>query len=464
MSWTATYRWPQDVPDGWALGFNVDRPSSGDGGDGYEVVIAGWAVGRIAPAVEVHVLLDGCLLRRAPVGGHRSDVVALFPDEPSAALSGFRLRVGLLGLPPTAELELCIALEDGSPLHIGTLTVSHTPLDLEQRPRLSPVLVTSLGRMGTTLLMGLLAQHPDLVVHPQYPHELGAARYLMHLLSVACAPADHLDSSHPDTFSQETTRVGHNPFFGDFLAADEEMNCWFASRAPVLMGAWMQQATDEFYECVAARRGQATARFFAEKSLPDHLPYLFHDLYPEAREIVLVRDIRDVVCSALAFNAKRGRTSFGREWLEDDLGFVEQLRQDLGRLVVSWRRRSDQALLVRYEDLVLDPASTMNAVFEYIGVSADMGLVASALAAANASPELESHRTSVSPEASIRRWATELAGERPDLLERCHDLCGDLLTELGYDVPKAGRRAPELERRIATALASFSQPGPSRCL
>jgi hypothetical protein len=456
MSWTATYRKPQDVPDGWAAGFNVDRPSSGDRRDGYELTIGGWAVGRIARAEEIQVLHDGCLLRRAPVGAPRPDVAALIPDEPSAARSGFRIRVGLLGLPPAAELELCVALADGSPLHIGTLTVTHTPLAIEPPPRLSPVIVTSLGRMGTTLLMSLLAQHPEVVVHPQYPYELGAARYLVHLLGVACAPADHLDSSHPDSFSQETNKMGHNPFFGDFLAADEETNHWFSSRAPVLMGAWVQQATDEFYECLAARAGHGSARFFAEKSLPDHLPYLFHDLYPEAREIVLVRDIRDVVCSALAFNAKRGNSSFGREWLDDDLGFVEQLRQDLERLVVSWRRRSERALLVRYEDLVIDPIPTIAAIFDHIGVATDSPLIEAALAAANASSELQTHRTSASPEASIGRWASELAEERPGLLERCHDLCGDLLTELGYDVPKGGRRGPELERSLAVTLASFS--------
>jgi hypothetical protein len=419
--------------------------------------MGGWVVGRIARAQEVQVLLDGALLRRAPIIRERPDVAALFPGEPGVESPGFRLRLGLLGLPSPADLELCVELADGSPLHIGTITVSHTPLAVEPTPLLSPILVTSLGRMGTTWLMTLLAQHPEIVVHPQYPHELGFARYLVHLFGVACAPADHVDSSHPDTFSKEVARIGHNPFFGDFLAADEEMNGWFSSRGPALMCRYVQQATDEFYGCVAARENTSTPRFFAEKSLPDHLPYLFHDLYQGTREVILVRDIRDVVCSALAFNAKRGTSSFGREWLEDDLGFVEQLHQDLERLVVSWRRRSERALLVRYEDLVTNPDTTVAAIFDHIGVRASRELVTAALGAAGKTTGLQAHRTTATPKDSVGRWATELIEDHPSLLQTCHDLCADLLIELGYDVPVVGRRGFELKRSLAVTLASCAR-------
>jgi hypothetical protein len=420
------------------------------------MTVGGWAIGRIAPARELQVLLDGALLHRTPVDRQRLDVADVFPAEPDAPSSGFRLRLGLLGLPPIADLELCIALADGSPLHIGTITVSHTPFEVGTPSRLSPVLVTSLGRMGTTWLMGLLGQHPEVVIHPQYPHELGVARYLAHLLAVICAPADHLDSSQPDTFSKNTKSIGHNPFFGDFLAADEETNNWLSCRAPALMAAFVRQATDEFYGSISSRSGRCGARFFGEKCLPDHLPYLFHDLYESTREVILVRDIRDVVCSALAFNAKRGTSSFGREWLDDDLAFVDQLHQDLERLVVSWRRRSGTALLVRYEDLVREPEATLARVFGHIGISSSPEIVNAALAGAQATSGLEAHRTTATGQESSGRWTTELAQNHPLLLQRCHERCGDLLLELGYDVPGAGRRAPELKRALGISLASLN--------
>ena len=53
--------------------------------------------------------------------------------------------------------------------------------------------------------------------------------------------------------------------------------------------------------------------------LPDHVPILLSDLYEDSREIILVRDPRDVLCSLVAFNAKRG---FGLSPTWQDISFM----------------------------------------------------------------------------------------------------------------------------------------------
>jgi hypothetical protein len=361
------------------------------------------------------------------------------------------VQVGLLGLPATAQLEVVAMLHDTTPVHLATIVVSHGPLVTAYEPRLSPITVTSLGRMGTTWLMRLLAQHPEVVVHPQYPYELGVAKYWAHLLRVATAPADHVDSSHPETFTTEGTRIGHNPYFGDFLAASPELNRWLGLRQPALVGACAQQSADEFYGEVATSAGITQPRYFAEKGLPDHVPDVLADLYPAAREVILVRDIRDVICSAVAFDAKRGRRSFGRESLDDDLGFVSQLHMDLGRLVRSWQRRQSSALLVRYETLISAPAETLHDILGHLGLTRSPDVVAAVLDAATATTaELDAHRTTVNPAASIGRWRTDLAKVHPDLPERCAELFSPLLAELGY--PVAQLRARRMERDLIGVL------------
>jgi hypothetical protein len=300
--------------------------------------------------------------------------------------------------------------------------------------------------------MRLLAHHPEVVVHRQYPHELGVAKYWAHLLRIATEPADYLDSAHPETFTADVATVGHNPFFGDFLAADDALNGWLGSRNVERFGGFVQATIDEFYAQVATAEGKTEARYVAEKCLPDHLPDLFRDLYKDAREIVLVRDIRDVVCSVLAFNAKRGQASFGREWLNDDASFVDQLHADLDRLVLSWRRRSETALLVRYEDLIQSPTQELANVLRYLDVDSSPERVEAVLtAAAETTPELDAHRTTASPLASIGRWRTDLAEARPDLSARCHSLFADLLAELGYAVPPMMSRANEVDAILADA-------------
>jgi hypothetical protein len=182
------------------------------------------------------------------------------------------------------------------------------------------------------------------------------------------------------------------------------------------------------------------------------VPDVLRDLYPAGRELILVRDIRDVICSAVAFDAKRGWRSFGRESLDDDLGFVSQLHMDLGRLVRSWQRRQRSALLVRYETLITEPARTLGEILGHLGLTRTPDVVAAVLDAAGATtPELDAHRTSADPAASIGRWRTDLAKVHPDLPERCADLFTPLLAELGYST--AFPRARRMERDVLDVIA-----------
>jgi hypothetical protein len=443
-----------------AAGAWIDRPAPGERGDGWSLTIAGWVVGQSSPAEEVHVLFDGALVRRARVDVERAGAAAQFPSSPGGARVGFRVQVGLLGLPSTARLEVVAMLRDTTPVHLATITVNHRPLATPYAPKLSPITVTSLGRMGTTWLMRLLAHHPEVAVHPQYPYEVGVAKYWAHLLQVASGPADHVDSAHPETFTADATHIGHNPYFGDFLAASPELNGWLGSRQVALVGGCAQQSLDEFYGQVATSAGLAYPRSFAEKGLPDHVPDVMNDLYPGARELILVRDIRDVICSAVAFDAKRGHRGFGRESLDDDLGFVTQLHMDLGRLVRSWQRRPETALLVRYETLVTAPAETLHEILGHLGLARTPEVIASVLDAAGATtPELDAHRTSADPTASIGRWRRDLAKVHPDLPERCAELFSPLLAELGYPVTPV--RAHRMRREVLDVLGRLDpQPAP----
>jgi hypothetical protein len=454
-AWTATVTpvrlWPS------VAGATIDRPALDETGNGWSLTVAGWVVGQSSPVAEVHVLFDGALVRRTPVQVDRPGAALLFDGLPWAGHSGFEVHLGLIGLPSTSQLEVVAVLDEGSPVHLASIQVSHRALVTPYEPLLSPITVTSLGRMGTTWLMRLLAHHPEVVVHPQYPHELGMAKHWAHLLRVAAAPADHLTSAHPETFTTDAGHTGHNPYFGNFLNGSPDLNAWLGARQPSLLGACAQQSIDEFYGEVARLTGTTTPRLFAEKSLPDHVPDVLADLYPDRRELILVRDIRDVICSAIAFDAKRGNRSFGRELADDDLGFVSQLQVDLGQLVRSWQRRKGTALLVHYETLINAPDQTLHQILEHLGLAHTPAIVAAVLeAAAATTPELDDHRTTANPAASIGRWRTDLAQVHPDLPEHCEELFGPLLSELGYSVtvPRSRRMA----RDVADVLDRLDAP------
>jgi hypothetical protein len=464
-----TAPFPQPAPAAWsstvtdvplsagAVNACIVRPTRGERGDGWSITLAGWVVGRELAATEIHVLLDGALVHRTPVDVQRVEVAAQYAAHPGAERAGFWAHVGILGLPATAQLEVVAVLSDGSPVHLATIVVSHQPMVTGYEPKLAPITVTSLGRMGTTWLMRLLAHHPEVVVHPEYPYELGMAKYWAHLLRVVSGPADHVASSHPETFTFDAEHIGHNPYFGGYLAGSPELYRWADVRQPAIVGACAQYALDEFYGEVGALTGVANPRFFAEKGLPDQVPDVLNDLYPAGRELILVRDIRDVICSAVAFDAKRGRRSFGRERRDDDLGFVTGLHLDLQRLVRSWQRRKETALLVRYESLITAPTETLGEILGHLGLTRTPDVVAATLeAAAATTPELDAHRTTADPAASIGRWRTDLAKVHPDLPERCAELFSPLLAELGYSVSHA--RAQRMHRDVVDVLGRL-EPG-----
>jgi hypothetical protein len=449
-AWTCTVT-PVPFSPAAAVAAFIDRPTPNEIGAGWSLTIGGWVVGQSLPMREIHVLLDGACIRRTPVEVVRAEVATQYAEHPGADRAGFWVNIGILGLPATAQLEVVAVLSDATPVHLATIIVSHRRLATPYEPRLLPITVTSLGRMGTTWLMRLLAHHPEVVVHPQYPYELGVAKYWAHLLRVVSGPADHVGSSNPETFTREDAHIGHNPYFGGFLAATPDLYQWMDARQPVLVGACAQQAVDEFYGRVAELTGVSDPRFFAEKNLPDQVPDVLADLYPDGRELILVRDIRDVICSAVAFDAKRGRRSFGRERRDDDLAFVSGLQLDLARLVRSWKRRQSTALLVRYEALITEPTRTLGEILGHLGLTRTPDVVAAVLEAASATtPELDAHRTTADPAASIGRWRTDLAKVHPDLPERCEELFSPLLAELGYS--SSFPRAQRMERDLLDVL------------
>ena len=155
------------------------------------------------------------------------------------------------------------------------------------------------------------------------------------------------------------------------------------------------------------------------------------ELCPTAREIVLVRDPRDMICSSLAFNAKRGRIAFGRQDVDTDLEYVAH-RASMARpwVIEPWRDRKDRVHLVRYEELVARPHDTLRGIFAYLGTDASAAVIGQLVDAVTASDEvLERHGTSGSALASVGRWRHDLA---PELADACEREFVDYMRLFGY--------------------------------
>ena len=96
----------------------------------------------------------------------------------------------------------------------------------------------------------------------------------------------------------------------------------------------------------------------------------------------------------------------------------------------SYERRTGRSIVVRYEDLVLEPAPTLTRLLGYLGVEAGAPVVERMLEApAGGLPALADHRTAADPRTSIGRWRRELDDE---LLAACEEAFGPALETFGY--------------------------------
>ncbi len=349
------------------------------------------------------------------------------------SLYSFSSLVGTVRLPRAFTVTLRVVLVGGARLDVCAISGTRPALVLPPgtTPRLSPLMMTSLGRTGGTWLMRLLSEHPELVLDARYPFEIQPQRYWTHWLQVMAEPANHRESSRPNGFHVEQWSVGANPFFTGRLAKENpELALELAGEHVVGLAGFAHQSTETHYLSCMARFDRPNARFSVEKHLPDIIPALLWELYPGAKEIFLVRDPRDMFASMLAFNTKRGIDGFGREWVESDADFVRQLGRSLSTLVASWRGRREQAHLVRYEDLLTKPEDVLRETFDYIGIDSSADTVQRILRKASARDSaLTSHKTSSDQGASMGRWERDLPAEIQAL---CSEEFGPALDEFGY--------------------------------
>src|SRR5262245_29227603 len=343
-------------------GYYVDAPKAGNQKEVCAITMAGWVLGRSNPATSVEVIHEGRVIITAPVSVARPDLANHYAQVPHASNCGFSFELGMLGLPPAFELRIQAVLADKSRVLIGTIRGHRHPLCSGFQPKLQPLMITSLARTGTTWLMRLLSEHPDVVVHRAYPYEARCASYWIHTLKVLSDPANLAESAHPDNFSYTMHWVGLPPSYTPSLTRHPQIRKWFGLAYAEKLAAFIQETIDSFYQQVAASQDQPEPRFFAEKYNPGHVPWLIWELYPKAREIVLVRDFRDVYCSILATNTKRGRADFGRQHARSDEDYIQHLRGSAVRLLQSWKKRTAQAKVLHYEGLIEQPIETLGAL------------------------------------------------------------------------------------------------------
>ena len=262
-----------------------------------------------------------------------------------------------------------------------------------------PLFIVGAPRSGTKLLRDLVKQHP-LIGIPDYETE-----FLPRLVK-----KDFGDLSDSRRFNDFYAWVGRNMYFrymedeGRLISADT----WYR--------ACQNHDVKGIFEALCRIDGKVpygSAGVWGDKSpnYRSHLP-LLKQLWPEARFVHIVRDVRDVCMSS--------HKAWGKHVLRNAQRWADEVGECCHAGVPDY-------LQLRYEDLLEDPTRELTRIAEHCGLDFDERM----LNPQRPSENLGDTKGQVGIVATnSQKWKTRMDAA---IQQQVEAVCGGLLDELGYE-------------------------------
>ena len=368
-----------DIPAG--VYFSLETPLPGAKAESLVIEIAGWVAHTercdLPAPLEVAILVDGEEWLAAPVNQLRHDVgldiLANSGETVTSDLNGFSFLLPVyLSLRPAAVYEL-VALV-GPTRHqgyvIGTISFgSARGLGDNWSPprRMTPVLITSLGRSGSSVLCRMLSEHP-LIYSARSENQFGELQvlgFIARLMSVVSSEGSIADlnelENRPDFYSLPAPVFASRKIGGVDHANSCEQGLLPYMNTQILKFA--QGFLDDYFTRI--RSLNSDAKYLVEKNWNAMSANSLRVLVDDLKEIFLVRSLRDFWNSQFGFLNKE---KIDEERVRIRIAKSSEKFQAMAR---SWRDRRGHALLVRYEDLMADPEQTLLRIFQYLGCEMD---------------------------------------------------------------------------------------------
>ena len=113
-------------------GFNIDTPNTSYKTDKYELLFAGWILGKKAQVASIEVLSSNNVIQTIAVDKPRPDVAQTYTEASHASTSGFWEKLGISELPTEVELLIQAVFSDQNRLPISKVKLQKKLPFLEQ--------------------------------------------------------------------------------------------------------------------------------------------------------------------------------------------------------------------------------------------------------------------------------------------------------------------------------------------
>lgn len=408
--------------------FHIDSPATESSTNGFLLLLRGWIVGDFLPRKKIQ-LWDKSLgnsIFVSVLNESRPDVFAALKLPDNKEPCGFNFSLNLLNLPAQSNLILQSESADGIFTAFAELEIQRPALQSSWQCKRHPILVNSLGRSGSSLLMKQLGQHPDIVIQSPHPFEGRMAKFYVNQLLQRYAEYLAGDNKYPPGNLQAVNMhwLHHE------LSQHKSLIKQYSQQDFNALADFVLQAIDRAYDLVddSEENSKPSSRYYAEKSGSGHTARLIMELCPEGQELFLVRDFRDMYCSMLQFSQRRQTVDFGWQPEHAD-DYMDIVAERVEQLRVSFENRVKKPLVLRYEDLLTKPREILQQLLSDMNLSHNPNTIEKMVNTMN--NQVEGHQTSKNAHDSIQRWKNELNRKQRS---RINKIMRQSLSTFGYEV------------------------------
>jgi len=279
-----------------------------------------------------------------------------------------------------------------------------------------PVFVGGCPRSGTTLLGSMLGAHPRCLAIPE-------SQFIVDMLR------------EPESGPFDAQRLGRR------ITEHFRFKTWALDIEPPTaeeastIGSY-PQLIEWFVSRYGAETGRLDRNLWIEHSpLNAQYAQTLFELFPDAQLIHIVRDGRAIAASVMKLDWGPNEPHLAAPWWAHRLAFGLAAESCFG---------PERVARVRYEDLILEPQATLEALTEFLGLDfQDEMLAANGLRVPEYTTDWHKLVGSKPDPARIEGWRNDLEPRQVEIFE---SITGDLLGYLGYE-PDFGVRAKPISRR-----------------
>jgi hypothetical protein len=290
---------------------------------------------------------------------------------------------------------------------------------------MKPVFVGGCDRSGTTLLGAILGAHPECACVPE-------SQFVLDLLRERAQADPPLDMPRTFELIRDNFRFR---LWGLQVEWDDEVER--------LVGSSYAKLVEWLARRYAEEHGKAGATIWVDHT-PSNTKYAatLLEMFPEAKFLHIVRDGRAVSASICPLDWGPNAVMTAAPWWVERVGYGIAAETNFG---------AARVLRVRYEDMVLQTAETVQRITDFLGLAFDPAMLN---AGGFGSPVYTKSQHSLvghpPDRARVDAWQTSMTDRQVEIFEH---LTGDLLAYLGYE-PRYGAAAtrPTERERFASAV------------